>query len=182
MKYGEGWTLFLDRDGVINVERPNDYVKNWVEFVWEQKSKEAISLLKPYFDRILVVTNQRGVGTGLMSEEVLIQIHTAMLIEISENGGRIDKIFYCTDVDRESYNRKPNPGMGHQAKSDYPEIDFNKAVMVGNTLSDMGFGRGLGMQTVFIDEKKKYNGIKTVVMDQIFDSLYEYAKIVSSKT
>lgn len=174
MKYGKGWTLFLDRDGVINKELPDDYVKSWSEFEWEPKSKEAIAILTLHFDRIFIITNQRGVGIGVMSENDLHDIHSKMLTEINDAGGRIDKIYYCTDVDRNSYHRKPNPGMGLKAKADYPEIDFSKTVMVGNALHDMEFGRSLETQTVFIDEKKKYNGNKTEAMDEIYDSLYNY--------
>ena len=175
MNYGKGFTLFLDRDGVINKELPNDYVKSWSEFVWEPKSKEAIAKLTSHFDKIFIITNQRGVGTGKMSEADLHTIHSRMLSEINATGGRIEKIYFCADVDRNSYNRKPNPGMGLQVKADYPEVDFSKTVMVGNTLHDMEFGRALGTRTVFIDEKKKYNGIKTDEMDELFDSLYDFA-------
>ncbi len=175
MKYGKGWTLFLDRDGVINKELPADYVKNWGEFIWEPDSKAAIAKLTMLFDKIFIITNQRGVGIGVMSENDLADVHSTMLKEINAILGRIEKIYYCTDVDRNSYNRKPKPGMGLQAKADYPEIDFSKTVMVGNTLHDMEFGRALGTHTVFIDEKKKYNGNKTEVMDEIFDSLFDYA-------
>ena len=178
MKYGKGWTLFLDRDGVINTERPNDYVKTKEEFIWEHKSKEAIALLTPYFDRILIITNQRGVGIGLMQEEDLQEIHRMMVEEIAAVGGRIDKIYYCTDTYRNSENRKPNRGMGLQAQEEFPEIDFTKTVMVGNSLSDMEFGRNLGTHTVFIDEKKKYNGVKNNWMDEIYDSLFNYAEKV----
>ena len=175
MKYGKGWTLFLDRDGVINKELPHDYVKSWKEFIWEQGSKEAIAILSAHFNKIFIITNQRGVGIKVMSENDLTDIHSKMLVEINTLGGHIEKIYYCADVDRNSHNRKPNPGMGLQAKADYPEIDFNKTVMVGNTLHDMEFGRSLGVHTVFIDEKKRYNGIKTDEMDEIYGSLYDYS-------
>ena len=175
MRNGKGWTLFLDRDGVINKELPDDYVKNWSEFEWEPKAKEAISILSNHFDKIFIITNQRGVGIGVMTENDLLSIHSKMVSEINEAGGRIEKIYYCTDADRNSPNRKPNCGMGLQAKADYPEINFNKTVMVGNTLHDMQFGRSLGTRTVFIDEKKKYNGNKTDEMDEIYKSLHEFS-------
>lgn len=176
MNHGKGWTLFLDRDGVINKELPDDYVKNWNEFTWEPGSKDAIAKLTQFFDKIFIITNQRGVGIGVMTENNLTDIHSKMLAEINDAGGRIDKIYYCTDVDRNSYNRKPRPGMGLQAKADYPEIDFSKTVMVGNTLHDMEFGKTLGTRTVFIDEKKKYNGAKTEEMDEIYDSLIDFVR------
>ena len=176
MNHGKGWTLFLDRDGVINKELPDDYVKSWREFTWESGSKEAIAKLVTLFDKIFIITNQRGVGIGVMTESDLSDIHSKMLNEINAAGGHIDKIYYCTDIDRKSYNRKPKPGMGLQAKADYPEIDFSKTVMVGNTLHDMEFGRSLGTRTVYIDEKKKYSGEKTELMDEIFDSLSDYVR------
>ena len=61
-KIDKTWTLFLDRDGVINVKRDNDYVKNWEEFVFINGSIKAISRLTKVFGRIIIVTNQRGVG------------------------------------------------------------------------------------------------------------------------
>ena len=70
--------------------------------------------------------------------------------KLKHHGGRIDNIYYCTDIDDDSPNRKPQPGMGLQAQKDFPQIDFRKSIMVGNKLTDMQFGRMLGSKTVFI--------------------------------
>ncbi len=171
----KSWTLFLDRDGVINKELRNDYVKTWDEFQFEEGTIAALAILNSLFGNIVIVTNQRGVGAGIMTEESLHELHQQMLDVIHENKGRIDKIYFAPEEDRLHLHRKPNPTMGHHAKYDYPEIDFNKSVMVGNSISDMQFGRALGMVTVYIDEKEKYNGTKTVEMDYIFASLAEFA-------
>ncbi len=144
------WTLFLDRDGVINKEISNYYVLSWQDFVFEEGVLAALSRLKTIFGRILIVTNQRGVGRGLMTESDLNEIHFRMLSLIHAHGGRIDKIYACTDLDSNSPRRKPNPGMAYEAKRDFPEIDFSRSVMVGNHLRDMEFGRRLGMYTVWI--------------------------------
>ncbi len=170
------WTLFLDRDGVINKELPADYVKIWDEFQFEPGALDALKKLNHLFGKIFIVTNQRGVGAGIMTEDDLKNIHQRMMNEIKAAGGRIDKIFYAPDADRSSINRKPYPTMGMKAKAEFPEIKFNKAIMVGNTSSDMQFGRALGMITVYIDEKKKYNGVKNEEMDFIFNSLSDFAK------
>jgi D-glycero-alpha-D-manno-heptose 1-phosphate guanylyltransferase len=173
--FDKTWTLFLDRDGVINTELRKDYVKTPDEFKFEKGTLEALKILNPIFGTIVVVTNQRGVGAGIMTEEALHEIHRQMLHAITTAGGRIDKIYFAPDEDRNSSNRKPYPAMGHLAKKDYPQIDFSKSVMVGNSHSDMLFGRALGMTTVYIDEKAQYHGKKTEDMDLIFDSLIDFA-------
>jgi len=142
-------TLFLDRDGVINCHRPDDYVKCWEEFEFMPGILEALAVWNQQFKHIVVVTNQRGVGKGLMSEETLLDIHRRMVVAIEQHGGRIDKIYYCTDLHNDSPNRKPNPGMALQAKADFPDIDFSKSVMVGDSESDMEFGRRAGLTNVF---------------------------------
>ena len=103
-------TLFLDRDGVINRLLPGDYVKRWDEFRFLDGALEAFPLLGRCFRRIVVVTNQRGVGRGAMSRGDLDDIHDRMLCSITECGGRIDRIYSCTDTDEESPRRKPRPG------------------------------------------------------------------------
>ena len=140
-------TLFLDRDGVINRHRPDDYVKTWEEFEFMPCILEALATWNKQFKHIVIVTNQRGVGKGLMSEETLLAIHRRMVEEIERHGGRIDKIYYCTDLNNDSPNRKPNIGMALPAKADFPDIDFSKSVMVGDSESDMEFGRRVGMKT-----------------------------------
>jgi len=176
MKINNTWTLFLDRDGVINKEIRNDYVKKYNDFHFEEGALEAIQKLSFLFGLLIVITNQRGVGVGLMSVEDLNHIHEQMTLEITNAGGRIDKIYFAPDEDRESINRKPHPTMALKAKEDFPQIDFSKTIMVGNSSSDMEFGRRIGAYTIYIDEKHKYNGVKTELMDEIYDSLNDFTK------
>ena len=91
------WSLFLDRDGVINVEKNNDYIKTWNEFEFYNESIEALPILANVFNKIVIVTNQKGVGRGLMSEFDLNKIHENMLRTIETIGGRIDHVFYCAE-------------------------------------------------------------------------------------
>lgn len=173
------WTLFLDRDGVINYEKSNDYIRNWEEFNFYDSSVEAISILRPYFSRIILVTNQKGIGKGLMSKEDLHDIHGNMLTEIRAEGGDIDQIFYCPDLDNESIDRKPNPGMAHQAKAVFPDIDFSKSIMVGNRSSDMEFGRNAGMHTVFLATTHPETAFPNPLIDLRFDNLLSFARAVA---
>ena len=146
----KSWTLFLDRDGVINEERPGEYVLKWNEFVFSEGTLTALKILATRFERIILITNQRGIGKELMTHDDLKTIHNEMQKEIFAAGGRIDQIYYCGEIDSKSFHRKPNPGMALQASKDFTEIDFSKSIMVGNKPSDMRFGRSVGMVTVFI--------------------------------
>ena len=180
MRPDKNWTLFLDRDGVINTELPADYVKHWGEFQFEPGALNAIATCSKIFGYIIIVTNQRGIGAGLMTEGDLHFIHEKMLEEIEKSGGRIDAIFHCSDVDRTSSRRKPHPYMGLQAKEQFPAIDFKKSIIAGNSLSDMEFGVGLGMKTVFIDDKKALKGVRLEHMDHLFESLQEFAETLNN--
>lgn len=144
------WTLFLDRDGVINVERHLDYVKKYDEFVFMPGLPETLSKLSAIFPRIVIVTNQRGIGRELMTDDDLSDIHARMMKEITAAGGRIDKIYYCSSMDNSHPERKPNPGMAFLAKSEIPGVDLKKSIVVGNNISDMEFGRNAGMHTVHV--------------------------------
>ncbi len=174
------WSLFLDRDGVINVDTPGDYVRNWNQFQFFETSLLALKFFAGCFSTIVIVTNQRGVGLGLMSIENLEEIHQNMLKEVQQAGGRIDRIYFSTDTDKQnSKTRKPATGMALQAKLDFPKIDFSKSIMVGNNISDMLFGRAMGMTTVFIDDRQEYHGNITSEMDFIFNNLGELALAIS---
>lgn len=172
------WTLFLDRDGVINHEKDNDYILNWNEFVFYPESLQALPLLARHFHRIILATNQKGIGKGLMSEADLTDIHTRMLNEIETKGGRIDRIYFCSDLDNLSPNRKPQPGMAFQAQKDAPDIVFSKSIMIGNRLSDMQFGRNAGMHTVFLATTHPEVPYPDPLIDLRVDSLLEFARLL----
>jgi len=170
------WTLFLDRDGVINHDKDNDYILNWNEFRFYDTTLEAMAILEKHFGRIVITTNQKGVGKGLMSVADLDTIHANMLSLIQQNGGRIDKVYYCSDLSDDSVNRKPNPGMAFQAKADFAEIDLSKSMIVGNRISDMGFGRNAGIYTVFVATTHAETAFPNPLIDLRFDNLLSFAK------
>lgn len=169
------WTLFLDRDGVINVEKDEDYIRNWEEFVFYEKSLQALPILAKVFNKIIITTNQKGVGKQLMTASDLDIIHKNMTHKIESVGGRIDQIFYCTDLDNDSFNRKPQPGMAHQAKALFPKIEFATSIMVGNRMSDMQFGRNAGMHTVFLATTHPETAFPDTNIDYRFDTLLDFA-------
>src|SRR6187399_1166589 len=119
-KIDNSWTLFLDRDGVINHEKHLDYIHTWDEFVFYEGVKDAIAIFSKKFKYIFIVTNQKGVGKGMTRLEDLHIIHDNMKADILSHGGRIDKVYFCSDLEETSPNRKPNPGMGLQAVDEFP--------------------------------------------------------------
>ncbi len=173
------WTLFLDRDGVINVEKKDAYVLNASEFIFLDGVFDALKKLSKIFGLILIVSNQRGVAKELMTLQDLHNVHTYMLEEIKKHGGKIDKIYFCTDLDNTSLNRKPNPGMALQAKKDFPQIDFSKSIMAGNKLSDMQFARNAGIYSAFIASTNPETAFPHELIDARFDSLPAFAEAVS---
>lgn len=175
-KIDKSWTLFLDRDGVINYENVGDYITRWEDFRFYDGVQEALKTLAGLFGIVVIVTNQRGVAKGLMTGQDLLDIHAYMLGKIETTGGRIDKIYYCTD---EGPNRKPSPGMAYQAKADFPEIDFTKSIMIGNTMSDMMFGKSVGMTTIFISSNRPAPDLPDPVTDAVYPSLAEAVKAIA---
>lgn len=171
-----GWTILIDRDGVINYEKKEDYILNWEEFRFYDGVKEAFQIIGKKFGKVIIVSNQRGVGRHLMSEGDLHLIHENMSGEIETAGGRIDHIYYCTSTDNTHPNRKPNPGMAFQAKRDYPEIDLSKCIMVGNKLSDMLFARNAGVYSVFVATTNPDTAFPHPDVDLRFNSLIDFAK------
>ncbi|MDB5250049.1 MAG: family hydrolase [Segetibacter sp.] len=174
------WTLFLDRDGVINHEKKEDYVLNWNEFRFYDRATDALKILSGLFQTIVMVTNQRGVGKGVMTENDLAVIHTNMLTTITRNAGRLDKIYYCSSTDNDCYERKPNPGMAYQAQKDFEHIDFKKSIMVGNKLSDMKFGKNAGMLTVYVDTTNPEVPDPNPLIDFRFKDLITFAETLQS--
>ena len=154
--FDASWTLFLDRDGVINQKIENDYIKKWENFHFIDGVLHALKKFSHQFKHIVIVTNQQGIGKGLFTEEELAIVHKKMMEKIQDAGARIDKIYFCPALASDcSPYRKPATGMALQAQADFPDIDFTKSVMVGDSISDMEFGKSLGMTTVFIDPQGK---------------------------
>ena len=168
-------TLFLDRDGVINRQIMDGYVTDIENFEFLPGVLDAFSTLSGHFDYIFLITNQQAIGKGLLSTDELNKIHHFMLENIQQWGGKIDKIYVCPDLESEnSTNRKPNPGMGLQALKDFPDIDLPSAVMVGDSLLDMQFGKNLGVKTVFLTNGKALKKEVAVMADQVFVDLLDF--------
>lgn len=167
------WTLFLDRDGVINVRLPDAYVRSWDEFTFIEKVPEAVAVFARYFRHIIIVTNQQGIGKGLMTEDDLGVIHGRMISCMENAGGKIDAVYHCPHLKNEGCTcRKPLPGMARQAAAAFPDIDLSRSVMAGDSSSDMAFAVNAGMVPVLIGDRVLSGGWDGLH----FDSLWTFSQ------
>ncbi len=169
-------TLFLDRDGVVNVQLIGDYVKNISELEIREDFLRSIPLLRENFQKIVIVTNQQGIAKGICTRENVETVHQYLLDWLKERGLIINKIYVCPHLAGAGCTcRKPEIGMALQAQADFPDIDFAHSVMIGDSASDMQFGRRCGMETVFIGKVTDEN--REVILknsDHIVSSIYQY--------
>ena len=164
--------LFLDRDGVINRQIVGDYVRNLSQLELLPGAVDAIVRLGKRFRYVIVVTNQQGIGKGLMSAADVAEIHDHIICQVQTAGGRIDRIYCCPSLDTANDpNRKPGIGMGLQAKRDFPDIDFTRSLMIGDNESDMIFAEKLGMSRIFIDTGNPIPENTTYIYKSINDVL-----------
>jgi D-glycero-D-manno-heptose 1,7-bisphosphate phosphatase len=140
-------TVFLDRDGTINVKAPEgDYVKSWEEFELLPGAVEAVRALRDAGLRVVIVTNQRGIALGRMTEDDLAEIHSRMLEQL----GPVDAVYHCPHDEGECDCRKPLPGMLVRAAEEVPGVDLARSVTIGDSESDMEAGRAAGTRTLLI--------------------------------
>lgn len=148
-------TIFLDRDGVINRKLENDYVKNWTEFEFLLGVKEALIQLTAAQHRLIIITNQRGVSRGIMSEAEVNNVHQKLRSEVAESGAIISGIYHCPHDNYQCSCRKPDVGMFLKAQQDFPAIDFATSVMIGDSVTDLEAGARVGCATIFINPSSK---------------------------
>lgn len=172
------WSVFLDRDGVINKRIFGGYVTQISEFEFLPNVEQAIKIFTENFHLVLVVTNQQGIAKGIMTERNLLEIHNYMCDRIYYAGGKIDKCYFAPNLKGADEDlRKPSPAMAHLAKMEFPEIDFNSCVMIGDTDTDIEFGKNLGMKTVRVKTEEPIH----IDADLTVESLYEFAKMIENE-
>lgn len=130
-------TVILDRDGVLNCKPPQaQYVRNWGEWEWCPGSLEALRLLRQAGYRVIIASNQPGIGRGFMSEADLDAVHGRMMQEIAQAGGRVEAIYYCPhDWQAGCECRKPKPGLLYQAQRDF-HLDLTRTPFIGDDERD----------------------------------------------
>lgn len=145
--------LFLDRDGVINTRVVNAYVTTIKDFTLIPEILPILQFAHNSNCKIVVVTNQQGVGKGLMTESTLSEIHHHMQSLIKEYVGFfLDDIYYCTDLAASGSNRrKPAPGMIFEAAADHG-IELEESILIGDSLTDAQAGAAAGLKTILIGQ------------------------------
>ena len=141
--------VFLDRDGVINRDRP-DYVKCWEEFEFLPNVLEALRVLAAGTYQIVVVSNQSAIGRGLVCSREVEEIHRRMIETVRAGGGRIDAVFYCPHRPEEDCPcRKPRPGLIMRAAREL-NIDLAGSWLIGDDLRDLEAARAAGVRPVLV--------------------------------
>ena len=161
------------------------YVRAWSDFRVLPGAPEAVARLNRAGIRVIVVSNQRGIALGLYSSADVEAIHANLQDVLKADGAHVDAFYFCPH-DKEACNcRKPLPGMFEQAQLDFPDISASTSAMIGDSLSDIEFGRRLGMGTVFIEgdaERQKAGAEKAAELaDAHFASLGEAVEALLRK-
>jgi D-glycero-D-manno-heptose 1,7-bisphosphate phosphatase len=151
--------VFLDRDGVVNRgAAEGEYILRWDDFRFLPGVAEAITSLRGAGWRVIVVTNQRCVGKGLLTIAELEAIHQKMNEELAQAGAKMDGIYYCPHEKEATCDcRKPSPGMFLRAAREH-DIDLSVSWMVGDSESDMEAGKRAGCRTVRITAEAPADG------------------------
>lgn len=149
-------TVFLDRDGVINRKMPpGAYVETWGQFEFLPGSVEALRLLAAARIRVVVVTNQRGVALGRMTMARVDEIHRLMQAELTSNVAQCAAVLVCPHEEDTCDCRKPGLGLFRQAQQLIPEIDLDRAAVVGDSATDLLAGNSLGCASFLVGDETR---------------------------
>ncbi len=141
--------VFLDRDGVLCEDRVKP-VSAWEEFHWLPGAVEAIRALGAAGVPVFVITNQAGVGRGIVSRAQVEEVHRRLLAHLEESGGRIRALYACFHAPEDGCAcRKPRPGLLLEAAREHG-VDLARAWVVGDMGRDLEAGRAAGCRTALV--------------------------------
>ena len=170
--------VLLDRDGVINEDRPGS-VRSESDFVFLPHAPEAIAELNHKGYRVLVVTNQACVGRGELTLDELERIHKSMLGDVRAAGGEIERIYVCPHTDEEECDcRKPRPGLLTRAQRDFG-FEPSQTWMIGDAGRDVAAAIAAGVRPALVRAGKDpaYRAPNDV---PVFDDLMDFARQISA--
>lgn len=177
---GREWCLFLDRDGVVNRQIVGDYVRRWQDFEWLPGAPLALKWLREWAPHMVVVTNQQGIGKGLMTAHDVAGIHHRLQSELAANGGLIDAFQVCPHLESAGCAcRKPRPGLVLDWLAQQPDSEPSLSVMVGDSQSDLELAHSVatacgGCASVHIGGRTNWGA----AADASFGSVWDFAVAV----
>jgi len=150
--------VFLDRDGVLNVYLPGDYVKNVAELELLPGAGEAVAKLNALGLPVFVISNQQGVAKGVMTQADLNAVDAALHAGVAEAGGQIEKSYYCVHHAQGGCDcRKPAGGMIRAAAREF-DLDLAASVFVGDTETDALAAQDAGVGAFVLVLSGKFAG------------------------
>ncbi len=163
--------LFLDRDGVINID--SGYVYKIEDFIFCDGVFEALRHFQNLGYLIIIITNQSGIGRGYYKKEDFVNLTNYMLDEFKKKNIHVKKVFFCPHAPEEKCTcRKPKPKMILDAIKEF-DIDTKNSIMVGDKLSDVEAGASAGVGKLFLIGKENGNFFENI------KSLYELQKAIN---
>ncbi len=144
------WTLFLDRDGVINKRKVEGYITRVEEFEFLPEVVDTLREISPFFHRIFIITNQQGIGKGIMTIEALLDIHHFLSNRLRDAGVYINGIFFCPHLEGTCLCRKPAYGMISRLVHIFTDVNPRQSVFVGDDIRDILLAVRIGSNPVFI--------------------------------
>jgi histidinol-phosphate phosphatase family protein len=149
--------IFLDRDGVINKQIFGGYVTEWSQFEFVDGIKRTLAELTALRVPIIVISNQAGIGKGLLSVETLAEITRRFVSELQAEGARVDAVYYCPHVPEARCScRKPRPNLLWQASRDW-RINLPQSVLVGDSESDLQAARVAHCRAILLAERNGHS-------------------------
>ncbi|MCM8786344.1 MAG: HAD family hydrolase [Candidatus Omnitrophica bacterium] len=179
--------IFLDRDGVISIFTPDDYIKKWEEFKFIPKGIDGLKILNDAGYKVIIISNQAGVNKGLFTINDLNEITQKMLEELKKkNINNILKVYYCIHTKEENCEcRKPKTGLFKKVEEDFGKIDFSKTYFIGDSDIDIIAGENIGAKTILVltgkTKSKKEIEKWEIKPDYIFKNLKEAAEFIVKK-
>lgn len=156
--------IFLDRDGVI-IENRSDYVRSWEDVAFIPGALDALAEMARTEYAVIIVTNQAGVGRGLIPAAVAHSINESICDEIVRASGRVDGLYICPHTKDDNCDcRKPKPGMLLQAAREH-DLDLSRSWMIGDALTDLQAGEAAGARPLLVltgrgEEQKTLHGLE----------------------
>jgi D-glycero-D-manno-heptose 1,7-bisphosphate phosphatase len=172
-------TFFFDRDGIVNTRIMGGYVRDKDDFEWMPDFFPFFRFVKEMGFLAVLVTNQQGIGKGLMTEQDLHDIHAMMQEQLrSKTGFAFDDIYFAGEIDMTprkgccgditaTSRRKPSPAMLLEAAEQW-QIDLKNSWMIGDSISDTEAGRSAGVQTMLVGQ---FSAHDTDTADYLYPSL-----------